>query len=259
MSNTQFVDEVRRLMSQEPIDGFDYYQITLLGNSDETITRHVNTCFDGYTETKPQREIRRASFVHPTKMLKVLREIGEPGLLVNHKRDLTIFLLFGGHAVIEKSLAKEFFPELIKPQETAYSHINGRLMVSSLPKQVLQHAPTRKMRMRILKRDGYKCRVCGRTPENDVDIELHVHHIFPWGQGGITEEENLITLCDTCHDGLEPHFDFDLFSRIGIDPISERLRRDKARYLEGLGNYQRIAHRQWEEVKADSVSTGSAA
>jgi predicted restriction endonuclease len=119
--------------------------------------------------------------------------------------------------------------------------------------KLMNHAPTRKMRMTIIKRDGYKCRACGRTPANDVDIELHVHHIFPWGQGGVTEEENLITLCDTCHDGLEPHFDFDLFSLIGIDPITERLRRDKARYVEGVKNYQRTAHRQWEEVKADSA------
>lgn len=253
MSNTQFADEVKRLMSNEPADGFDYYEITLLGNSDDTVTRLVTTCFDGYTETKPQREIRRASFVHPKKMLRALREIGEPGLLVNDRRDLTIFLLFGGHAVIEKSLAVEFFPELIKPRETAYSYIRGSLIVSSLPKQALQHAPGRKMRMRVIKRDSYKCRICGRTPANNVDLELHVHHIFPWGRGGITEEENLITLCDTCHDGLEPHFDFDLFSLIGIDPISERLRDARAKYLEGLRNYQGMAHRQWEEIKADSA------
>jgi len=255
MSKKSFANAVIKLMNQKPMKTYDYYEITLLGNSDGSVTRSITTQFAGYTETKPRRELREASLVHPEKMLYALMQIGEPALVINDKSDLTIFFLFGGHAIVEKSLAAEFFSELIEPRESAFSQVNGRLMVSSLPKQLLQHAPARKMRMRVLKRDSYKCRVCGRTPANDVDIELHVHHIYPWGQGGVTEEENLITLCHTCHDGLEPHFDFDLFSLIGIDPIKERLRRDKARYLSGRQNYQQIARQQWEEANADS--TGS--
>ncbi len=255
MTKKSFAAEVIKLMNQKPIAGYDYYEITLLGNSDGTVNRSITTQFAGYTETKPRREIREASLVDPEKMLSALSQIGEPALVINDRSGLTIFLLHGGHAIVEKSLAAEFFPELIKPRESAFSQLNGRWMVSGLPKQQLQHAPSKKLRMNVLKRDSYKCRACGRTPANDVDIELHVHHIYPWGQGGVTEEENLITLCQTCHDGLEPHFDFDLFSLIGIDPIKERLRRDKARYVSGVQTYQKIARQLWEQNMADAATS----
>jgi hypothetical protein len=255
MRTGQFTDEVKRLLEAKPSDDFEYYEITLLGNEDDSITRSVTTCFDGYTDAKPPREIRRASLVYADRMLNNLRQIGEPGLLVHDKKDLTVFLLFGGHAVIEKSLAEEHFPDLIAPREAAYSQTKGFLYLQSLPKQTLQHAPTKKLRMKTLKRDAYRCRVCGRSPSNNVDIELHVHHIFPWGKGGLTEEENLISLCATCHDGLEPHFEIALFALIGIDPVTERIRDSRAKYIEGLKHYQRIANRAWTKLKASAKSS----
>ena len=45
----------------------------------------------------------------------------------------------------------------------------------------------------ILKRDNYKCRICGNK-EN-----LQVHRITPRIMGGRNNEENLITLCKSCH------------------------------------------------------------
>jgi 5-methylcytosine-specific restriction endonuclease McrA len=38
--------------------------------------------------------------------------------------------------------------------------------------------------MRILKRDRRRCRVCGRSPDDFVDVTLHVHHIVPWSRSG---------------------------------------------------------------------------
>lgn len=250
MSNSKtFIAEVERLLSQKPTDGFDYYEISLLGNEDGTVTTSVTTQFVGYTETKPPREIREASLVDADKMLSSLRQIGEPGLLVNDASDLTIFMLFGGHAVIEKSLAEKYFLEHIRPRDTVYRPLRGHLVVSSMPPPKLQHAPSKKLRSNVLKRDDSKCRRCGRSPNNNVDIELHVHHIFPWGRGGITEDENLITLCSTCHDGLDPHYELALFSLMAINPISEDLRNREAKYLEGLKRYQIGAFEAWKESK----------
>jgi HNH endonuclease len=61
--------------------------------------------------------------------------------------------------------------------------------------------------MRVLKRDGYRCVVCGRRPADHLDLELHVHHLIPWRMHGPTAEENLVTLCGTCHKGLDPDFE----------------------------------------------------
>lgn len=50
-------------------------------------------------------------------------------------------------------------------------------------------------RLQILKRDGYKCTVCGS------DLKLTVHHTYyktgkrPWQY----PNESLLTLCDKCH------------------------------------------------------------
>ncbi|MGV8121351.1 MAG: HNH endonuclease [Candidatus Xenobiia bacterium LiM19] len=54
------------------------------------------------------------------------------------------------------------------------------------------------MRKKVLKRDGHKCQRpgCGRM------CFLRVHHIEPEGAGGATEEKNLCTVCDYCHDSV---------------------------------------------------------
>jgi len=52
---------------------------------------------------------------------------------------------------------------------------------------------TTEQKEEILKRDGYKCVVCGRGLENGV--ELHVDHIKPKYLGGKSTVENGQTLC----------------------------------------------------------------
>ena len=51
-----------------------------------------------------------------------------------------------------------------------------------------------KIRDRILLRDGYRCRVCGR-----VGVEMEVDHIMPLYQGGAESDENRQVLCGDCH------------------------------------------------------------
>lgn len=53
------------------------------------------------------------------------------------------------------------------------------------------------MRLEILQRDAFTCQGCG-----DKESTLHVHHIYytpgaePWEE----DAENLMTLCETCHE-----------------------------------------------------------
>lgn len=55
------------------------------------------------------------------------------------------------------------------------------------------------LRMNILKRDGFECRDC-RSKKN-----LEVHHILPLHKGGTNDPQNLMTLCEKCHN--RHHFD----------------------------------------------------
>lgn len=58
---------------------------------------------------------------------------------------------------------------------------------------------TNSLRYDILKRDGYKCQICGSTAQDGV--KLHIDHIIPVSKGGRTVKSNLRTLCDRCNLG----------------------------------------------------------
>lgn len=58
-----------------------------------------------------------------------------------------------------------------------------------------------RMRFKIMKRDSFRCRLCGASPSSDPLVELHIDHIIPWSKGGETVMENLQTLCSKCNLG----------------------------------------------------------
>ena len=55
------------------------------------------------------------------------------------------------------------------------------------------------LRYDVLRRDGFKCQICGATAQEGA--KLHVDHIIPVSKGGKTELSNLRTLCDRCNLG----------------------------------------------------------
>jgi 5-methylcytosine-specific restriction endonuclease McrA len=64
-----------------------------------------------------------------------------------------------------------------------------------------------RLRFRILMRDGFTCRSCGKGPYKELGVELHVDHIIPWSKGGETVEDNLETKCKKCNLGKGNAFD----------------------------------------------------
>lgn len=239
MQKDSLVEKVSRLRSQPPLEGATYFAITLLATKDGQIQRSCQSQFVGWDDFKLRREIREACPVDPVKALDLFESIHEPGVLVNSQADLFLYLLIGGHGIIEEHLCKKHFADLVAPRVTVRSVVEGFVNTESAPQEWFRRAPTRKARMRVLKRDGLQCRLCGRSPNDYVDIELHLHHVVPWGEGGLTEEDNLITICDTCHSGLEPHFDPELFSRVGFNPFLPRLSTSEE-YRGSVTNYRHI-------------------
>ncbi len=51
---------------------------------------------------------------------------------------------------------------------------------------------------RVLKRDQFTCRYCGRKPP---DVKLQVDHVRALANGGKTVLENLVTACTSCNIG----------------------------------------------------------
>lgn len=68
------------------------------------------------------------------------------------------------------------------------------------PKQVSSHVSLSK-RFEVLKRDFYRCRICGRgaSPE----LELEIDHKVPVAKGGSGHIDNLWTLCFDCNRGKQ--------------------------------------------------------
>ena len=56
------------------------------------------------------------------------------------------------------------------------------------------------LRFRILVRDGFRCRYCGRSGDAP-GVVLHVDHVVPVAAGGTTSEDNLRTACEECNLG----------------------------------------------------------
>lgn len=58
---------------------------------------------------------------------------------------------------------------------------------------------TAKVRYQVMRRDQFRCQICGARAEDGV--RLHVDHINPVSKGGTSDMSNLRTLCDRCNLG----------------------------------------------------------
>lgn len=75
----------------------------------------------------------------------------------------------------------------------------------SIKKMMHKHRTKRevnwRMRFKVMQRDNFKCKFCGRSPAKNSEIELHVDHIKPYSKGGESILDNLQTLCSRCNIG----------------------------------------------------------
>jgi hypothetical protein len=60
------------------------------------------------------------------------------------------------------------------------------------------------LRMTIMRRDDFRCRMCGASGRDGAT--LHIDHVTPVSRGGRTVTENLQTLCASCNIGKSNHF-----------------------------------------------------
>lgn len=228
-----------------PESEVEYFAFTLTANEDDRIVWNARMDIHGVTNTKPVRELRGPCLVDGQKMLSLWRDVGTPGLVVGTRTQFAVFLHLGGNALVETKIAENYLPELLVPKPVVPTGPTTTDWLESIDAQSPKKAPTPKLRMKILKRDDYRCRVCGRRSDANVDVELHVHHFIPWGLGGLSVEDNLLTLCHTCHKGLDPHYDFTLakvFPECSrkLSEILDGLDTFEQRYFDGMLRYRKI-------------------
>lgn len=66
------------------------------------------------------------------------------------------------------------------------------------------------IRFKVLKRDHFRCVVCGASPSMTPGVELQVDHIVPYSRGGESILANLQTLCSNCNQGKSNRADLKL-------------------------------------------------
>lgn len=75
---------------------------------------------------------------------------------------------------------------------------------SSAHQMVVQRRPQKLslgIRYEILRRDRFRCVLCGRSPATHPQLTLHVDHIDHRSRGGSNDPSNLRTLCNECNIG----------------------------------------------------------
>ena len=232
-----------------------YFALTLGANRRGKPFWERQTHFVGWSERNPRWEIREASLVNADWFIEVWKETNQSWLVVHDARALAVFLRRGGHALVEKDLAEDRLHDVIGPCECMH---DGAVEVGGFGFLGTQHladdaierrAPNRTLRMQVLKRDNYRCVICGRRAMDHVDVELHVHHLVPWRMDGPTEEENLVTLCGTCHKGLDPDYQPILRELAGLPGPASLLDESGTEFDEEVARYREWVARQLSEYQ----------
>lgn len=81
-----------------------------------------------------------------------------------------------------------------------------RNQLASALAELDRHTGWPQLRERVLSRDDHRCQFCGLSDREHTDeygAGLHVHHIVPRRSDGRDLVENLITVCQSCHNTLE--------------------------------------------------------
>jgi hypothetical protein len=207
--------EARLLSLKQPSPDPDclYHAITLTADDSGKVTFGTQTEWVGWTAEDGRYEIRQSRLVYAD-FAKLWEGLDLPYIFVHSVDELTLFLLAGGNALVEKSPAEQVFSRLLGPRTSIADGLVGFKDRGLYDSSAFRRAPTPRLRMQIFDRDDRRCKICGRRPDDNSDLVLHIHHIRPWEKGGVTEPSNLITLCHTCHSGLMPHEDHRLFAYI---------------------------------------------
>ena len=100
-----------------------------------------------------------------------------------------------GHIYCEKHLVES----QKKHQEWLKNH-KKKPFENAVRKNNYNNAEWRRLRMEVLKRDGYQCCQCGATSE-ESGYPLEIHHIIPpkGNKKLFYNIDNCVTLCKCCH------------------------------------------------------------
>lgn len=139
-----------------------------------------------------------AKILHGLKLLEFGNTIQIAGIIMNSS-DESYLIPLPDEEILEKvslPFNTEDWQEFIRQTDLLETEVlaNDR---DGLKKIILRKSARQvdsKVSWRVYKRDGYKCRYCGRD-----DIPLTVDHLMTWEEGGPSVEGNLVSSCKKCN------------------------------------------------------------
>lgn len=112
--------------------------------------------------------------------------------------DFIVVSILKGHFQGNKGYQLEILPTYNKLD---YIFTGKDDKTSGLPLKVIENKSKRNipnvLRYTIYKRDGFRCVACGHSAADGA--KLHIDHKLPFSLGGLTELNNLQTLCSDCN------------------------------------------------------------
>ena len=229
---------------------YTYFAAALLG-SDTGWNLAFDTCFAGFPEgTGPNKgvELREPVPIDPDRMTRLWDDVGQGWVVVNERAQLIWLFRFGGNALIAEEVAREHLAKFVEPIEVVSNGAVGFRRFDPAAREVTQRRPRPRQRARILQRDGHRCQVCQGQPSNDGDIQLELHHIRPFSMGGLTIDENLITVCHECHVGFDPHHQPGLFWLPDGHASRALEQHSTDAHYQGVAAYRRRSARMFEAL-----------
>ena len=194
--------------------GSDYYLVSVNPSSSNVTYASFFSVWNNVKTDK--HEERRIDGVQPEVVLRCFASEGQKVSVVDDATCLHGLINIGGHGLIEKSVMTSHWSEVLVPKLTVATHGQGMIAYDSLPRNQINRVARGTFRIEIMGRDSCQCRICGSSQDDGPHVRLEVHHIKPWEEGGITEPDNLITLCNACHSGIKAINRNLLYKKIGI-------------------------------------------
>lgn|GEM_PF-2221169 len=234
----------------DPETSTEPYALSITALGDWICVETAGTEFLGWAGEG--EEIRQATPYDDTRPWQLFKEIWAE---VDDRSEFLEFLASGGHGIVTREIISAWWPEFFVPIDCfRYSQEFPFLGSEYLPPGAEDRHPPQAIRKRVLARDEYRCRLCGYSPDDHPAIKLEIHHVAEQALGGLTIENNLITLCKNCHENATPPDAWlraDMFDKIAI--AASRFHRRS--HVQGVAAYRTWASRILKGKKA-SVRRG---
>lgn len=146
------------------------------------------------------RERREPDAIKTNVMANALEELGYFLYIITRQEHFKYWLNKYGWAIVSKEFCRSNMAEWLTPKYCLKTSHKTFWDATLLTNDTNKHPIPKGLQRKIRNRDGNACKLCGIKSSDDRS--LTGHHIRPFSKGGMTAEDNLLTLCRSCNENI---------------------------------------------------------